>query len=616
MQCHNADAAATGFSQRKLDELAGETAAPVLRFHIDVQQVAAFGRARIEWVRRPIEQKQPGAGHRHAFVFHDPANVQAVGNGFGDPRLMHLRHYLQDLVIAAPGIDKHTATMTSDKGSIGSNRQPGSQHEEKYKTSLAGAAVTDGLRAPEPAFQRKAASMGVVAAVPKIDRRPLHAGMQVAVAVSGGADSVALLRTLALAAPEIGLVLSVAHVHHGIRGAEADEDAHFVADLAAQLQLPFLLHRANTPARARSHGQTLEEAGRHDRYTWFHELLAQGKANAVATAHTLDDQAETVLHRLLRGAWTEGLGGIHPVIACAGGEILRPFLETRRADIVAWLGELRQPWREDASNEDRTFMRNRIRHDLLPQLAKYNPRVAEQMARLATLARDEESWWVGELRKLLPSLILPGRPVRGGGRAVSTHPDEGSVGIELERLRELAPAVRRRVLRAAAQQLSCELNFEQTDRLLAMGDPASPRRQRLTAELMAERTARELRLLREAAASQGAPAPQPVELPIPGDVAAFGVHLRATLRVVELDLHPAPAKLRPPQSGDRVRLRHSRNARPVKEIFERMQLEARQRRSWPLLEWNGRIVWMQGADVDPQMDLPFELEVIAEEEGK
>jgi tRNA(Ile)-lysidine synthase len=447
---------------------------------------------------------------------------------------------------------------------------------------------------------------------PRIDRRELHAGMQVTVAVSGGADSVGLLRTLVITAQEIGLVLSVAHVHHGIRGAEADEDARFVEGLAAQLQLPFLLHRTDTPARARADGQTLEEAGRHERYGWFRQLLAQGKANAVATAHTLDEQAETVLHRLVRGAWTEGLGGIHPVLACPGGAILRPFLETRREEIRSWLREIDQSWREDATNEDRSFTRNRIRHELLPQLAQYNPRIAEQLARVATLARDEEDWWEAELRRMLPSLVLPGRPVRGVGRAVSTHPDEGSVGIELGRLRELAPAVRRRVLRAAARQLGCDLNFDQTDRVMAMCNPTAPRRQQLTAELRAERTARELRLVREAPhAPQGA-APQAVELPIPGEAAGPGVRVRATLRDSELNA-PVPAKLRGPRAGDRVRLRHSRNARPLKEIFERLQVEGERRRTWLLLEWNGRIVWMQGVDVDPEIDLPFEIEVIGEE---
>lgn len=322
--------------------------------------------------------------------------------------------------------------------------------------------------------------------------------MRVAVAVSGGADSVGLLRALAEAAPVIGLVLSVAHLHHGIRGAEADEDERFVAELAERLSLPLHRHRVDAPAAAQADRKSLEEAARHLRYAWFRELLAQNQADAVATAHTLDDQAETVLHRLVRGAWTEGLGGIHPVVACPRGAILRPFLKTRRADIVAWLRDLGQPWREDASNQDPAFTRTRIRHELLPQLAAFNPRVTEQLARLATIARDEESWWDAELARLLPQMVLPGKPVRGGGRAVSTHPDEGGVGLELTRLRELAPALRRRVLRAAAQQLGCGLNFDQTERLMEMCDPDSARRQQLTADLRAERSARELRLERQA----------------------------------------------------------------------------------------------------------------------
>ena len=614
MQGHDADTAAAGFGEGQLNELAGETPAPVFGLHVDIQQVAAPGRARIERVGRPVQQEQPGSGDRHTLILGDPADVQAVGDGFGHPGLVRLRHHLQDLIVAPPGIDEHPATMTSDEGSVGSNRQPGSQHDEKYKTScepLGGCRrsrrhVRDG---PSP----KASSMGVVATAPKLDLRQLHPGMQAVVAVSGGADSVGLLRALVLAAPQIGLVLSVAHVHHGIRGEAADEDARFVAGLAAQFQLPFLFHQTDTPARAWRRGETLEEAGRHDRYAWFRELLAQGKANAVATAHTLDDQAETVLHRLLRGAWTEGLGGIHPTIVCPGGVILRPLLEARRAGIASWLREIGQPWREDASNADRSFTRNRIRHELLPQLAEYNPRVEEQLARLATLARDEEAWWETELSRLLPSLILPGRPVRGGGRAVSTHPNEGSVGMELERLRDLAPAVRRRALRAAARQLGCELNFEQTDRLLAMCDTEAPRRQQLTAELRADRSARELRLARDASGSQSSPAPQPVDLPIPGEGAGFGVRLRATIHGAKPDAHTAAAKLRPPHPGDRVRLRHSRNARPLKEIFERMQVEAERRMSWPLLEWEGRIVWMQGVDVDPGMDLPFAIEAVSEE---
>ncbi len=445
--------------------------------------------------------------------------------------------------------------------------------------------------------------------MPQLDRRHLRAGMRVAVAVSGGADSVALLRTLAEAAPEIGLPLSVAHLHHGLRGAEADADAEFVAELAGRLGLPLHARRVDTPAAAQAERKTLEEAARHLRYAWFRDLLAQGHTDAVATAHTLDDQAETVLHRLLRGAWTEGLGGIHPLVVCPGGAILRPFLDVRHAEILTWLREIGQSWREDASNQDRAFTRNRIRHELLPQLTAFNPRIGEQLAHMATLARDEESWWEAEVAGILPSLLLPGRPVRGGGRAVSTHPNAGSVGMELERLRALAEALRRRVLRAAARQLGCALNFEQTERLMALSDPQGARRQQLTADLRAERTPRELRLARQTVTDDVAEAAPAAELPIPGEVSAFGVTLRAALRLGAEAAIPA-ALLRTPRPGDRVRMRYSRAARPLNEIFSRMQngVDAAVRRTWPLVEWQGRIAWMKGVAVEPDPDLPFTVE--------
>lgn len=335
-----------------------------------------------------------------------------------------------------------------------------------------------------------------------LDRTWLRSGMRVAAAVSGGADSVALLRALVHVAPEIGLVLSVAHVHHGIaRGAEgndADTDAAFVTELASQHGL--ILHRrdVDTPMRSQAEHETLEEAARNLRYGYFRELLASGVVDAVATAHTLDDQAETVLHKLLRGAWTEGLGGIHPRIAEVKGSILRPLLGVRRAEIEAYLRSLGQGWREDITNADTAYTRNRLRHELLPELAAYNPQIYAQLANLATIARDEDAYWQVELGRILPGLLLPGKPVRGGGRAASTDPNESSLAIEIERL-PASPAVRRRILRAAARQMGVALNFEQTERLLAMCGPNPTRRQTLTAELHAERSPRELRLVRKSA---------------------------------------------------------------------------------------------------------------------
>ncbi|MGB7189839.1 MAG: ATP-binding protein, partial [Acidobacteriaceae bacterium] len=208
-----------------------------------------------------------------------------------------------------------------------------------------------------------------------------------------------------------------------------------------------------------------------------------------------------------RGAWTEGLSGIYPMLERPGGSILRPFLGVRRAQIEAWLSRIGQPWREDATNADIAYTRNRLRRDVLPALAACNPQIYGHLANLATLAREEHAYWQEELMRILPHLLLPGRPVRGGGRAVSTALEESAIAIEIERLPPL-PAVRRRILRAAARRLGVGLNFEQTERLLAMCGPAGSRRQTLTATLRAERSPRELRLLKKVAGPQ---APEGVE---------------------------------------------------------------------------------------------------------
>ena len=350
------------------------------------------------------------------------------------------------------------------------------------------------------------------------DRTHIQPGDRLCVALSGGADSVALLLTLhaANAAKHhaLGVGLSAVHVHHGIRDEEADADQRFAEDLCIRLEVPLHLHQASVPQRAAANKETLEEAARAIRYDFFHTLIASGHADTILTAHTLDDQAETVLMKLLRGAWTEGLSAIHPVVLINNdkpgnrpGKILRPFLHTRRADIEAFLRAQNQPWREDSTNADTAYTRNRIRHQLLPQLRDYNPNLAHILANLAELAREEESRWQAELARTLPQLLLPGKPVRGGGRAVSTAPGETSIAIELDRLRALDPALRRRVIRAAARQLGARLSFDETARLLALcgfqpyppvGSPTVAARTGATLQLAhnlrAERSPRELRL--------------------------------------------------------------------------------------------------------------------------
>jgi tRNA(Ile)-lysidine synthase len=342
-----------------------------------------------------------------------------------------------------------------------------------------------------------------------LDRFNVKPGDRICVAISGGADSVALLLTLHAAnttsRESLGVGLSAVHINHNLRGEESNADQQFVEDLCIGLDIPLHLHQADVPARVAQTRETIEEAARNARYEFLTTLLASGHADSVLTAHTLDDQAETVLMKLLRGAWTEGLSAIHPVVALQKGKILRPFLNTRRADIEAFLRSINQPWREDSTNTDTAFTRNRVRHELLPQLRTFNPNLDQTLANLAELAREEESRWQTELARVLPQLLLPGKPVRGGGRAVSTAPGQSSISIELDRLRALDPALRRRVLRAAARQLGARLSFDETSRLLSLcgfrpGPTVAARTGaslHLSNHLRADRSAREIRLFRE-----------------------------------------------------------------------------------------------------------------------
>jgi len=347
-----------------------------------------------------------------------------------------------------------------------------------------------------------------------LDRSLFHPGERVALAVSGGADSVALLLAMHRANHEqrngravgLGVGLSAVHVHHGIRGAEADADAEFVRALCAKLEVALHLRHVDAPAHAASHSETLEEAARNLRYAVFRELTASGEVESIATAHTLTDQAETVLMKLLRGAWTEGLSGIHPVLEMEGvGRVVRPLLGVTRAEVEAFLRAIGQPWREDESNADMVHTRNRLRHELLPLLRAENPRLDETLAGLAAIARAEHAHWQAELERVLPQLLLPGKPVRGGGRSAS---GDACVAIELERLRAMSLAMRRRVIRAAAASLGATLSFAATERVLGLcgldsaksAPPAvSGKALHLEGGLRVERSLRELRLAKEPA---------------------------------------------------------------------------------------------------------------------
>ena len=259
----------------------------------------------------------------------------------------------------------------------------------------------------------------------------LRAGDRVGVAVSGGIDSVALLRLMLEVRGELGIVLSVVHFNHKLRGAESEADERFVADLAREHGLEFFGDNDDVARIAAEERISLEAAARDVRYGFFRYLLGSEGCTSgaeaqiqtdpadrsaesaappksvltkVATGHTLDDQAETVLMRMIRGAGMRGLGGIHARIVVEDdngdvcGEIVRPLLVFRRRELEQYLKDIGQGWREDSSNDDDAFTRNRVRRLLLPLLEKeFNPSVRENLAELAEIARGEEDYWENEV---------------------------------------------------------------------------------------------------------------------------------------------------------------------------------------------------------------------------
>jgi tRNA(Ile)-lysidine synthase len=276
---------------------------------------------------------------------------------------------------------------------------------------------------------------------------------------------------------------------------------------------------------------------------------------------------------------------------------------------------LSQNWREDSSNRHLTFTRNRIRHELLPLLETWNPQLREHLSQMAELARDEEAWWQEELARVVPQLILTGRPVRGGGRAS----DGDGLSIDVTRLAALSPALQRRLLRHAAEMLGAAPDFAATEALHDMTLTGhAGQKLELANGLRAERTPRELRLTVGLAVVQAA-APEYTSA-IPGEILAPGFGLRLQLRFAPSSSAVSPeengafpawhATLRNWKPGDRVRLRYSSGPRKVKEVLERLKVTGTERALWPVLEVNGRLAWMKGVELEPEqgievMDIPL-----------
>jgi len=222
----------------------------------------------------------------------------------------------------------------------------------------------------------------------------LTQGEKVVLGVSGGADSIAMLYALNESI-EYGLELIVAHLNHGIRGDEAKRDSDFVRETAKALGLTYVYGEVDALKYKEEFQLSTEDAARTLRYKFFDQVLAKHYATKLATAHTLDDQAETVLMRLIRGSGSKGLSGIPPV----SNNIIRPLIETSRSEIEEYLKAKNISWINDSSNDSKEFLRNKIRHDLLPELETYNPQIKQTLSRTADILRSEEGFISKEAHK-------------------------------------------------------------------------------------------------------------------------------------------------------------------------------------------------------------------------
>ncbi len=454
-------------------------------------------------------------------------------------------------------------------------------------------------------------------------QRLLVPGDRVAAAVSGGADSVALLRLLLELREELGIVLSVAHFHHQIRGAEADADQQFVRELAEKYQLEFYSGTADVPSYARERKLSLETAARELRHRWFRELVRWGPPGKVATAHTLDDQAETVLMRIVRGTGIRGVAGI--LHQSRESALVRPMLEVSRKEIEDYLSTLGQPWRKDCSNLDLKHTRNRVRHKLLPLLEEeFSPAIRQTLVDLADIARAEEDYWQTEMERLLPQLIVEGKPTQAEKPA-------WRLALDLAGLSKLPEAARRRVLHKTAELMGVTLEHKHIQQLTNLiHHPKLSSTLSLPNKLWAECSLRELRFSRD---KENELQSYAYSLPIPGEVhipeigriirarvlSALPIHAQKrrangdplagkttisgynTASLLSRILLAPELTVRNWRAGDRYFPSHTHSPKKVKELLQPSRLGMRinpsERKLWPVIESAGEIVWVKGFPV-------------------
>jgi tRNA(Ile)-lysidine synthase len=523
----------------------------------------------------------------------------------------------------------------------------------------------------------------------------LHAGDRVGVAVSGGIDSVALLRLLLELRSEVGFVLSVVHFNHELRGAESDADQEFVAKLASQHGLEFYSERGDVAKLAADEHSGVEAAARELRYGFFYQLLGAGAEcgsvaeampfpvlpspvtrrastefpsapvplshplHKIVTGHTLDDQAETVLMRLIRGTGLRGLGGIYARVVVENdddeegpehGEIVRPLLRIRRRELEQYLTDLNQPWRDDATNADSTFTRNRVRKLVLPLLEReFNPAVVESLAQLAEIARDEGDYWENEISGWLGTVVqwsqpewLSKMPALGAsqplvqiGQSRPKHtadlpdrnlaephhepgPAVANLSVSLPWMLSEPKAVQRRMLKAIGEQAKIPLEFKHVEEIISFAteDGAAGKELSLPLGWKVIREPEAIVFITPDLQRQERISDYEYALAVPGRVAVpeIGAVIEA-LRIapethdaeynrqqlLRAELLPGRLSVRNWRAGDRYWPPHTKSPKKIKQLLHERQIARQERRLWPVVAGEDEIVWMRGFQVPARL---------------
>ena len=333
--------------------------------------------------------------------------------------------------------------------------------------------------------------------------------VRVVAAVSGGSDSVAQALLLQELASRGELVFAaIAHLNHHVRGADADADAAFCREFAGRMAVPVIIGDADVPADAKTHQVSIEVAGRHARRQFFQEALDSVQADRVAVAHTRDDQAETVILRLARGAGSSGLAAMTP----RRDPVIRPLLDVTRSELQDFLRTRQETWREDATNRDRDIPRNRIRHAVMPELRAINAQADSALARAAEILRGDDEF----LERLANAAFL---------RCVQVDGDRETVTLEMSEFAKLPVALARRVARYVLETANPSRSYglEEADELRrAVADGTGANLPGLSVERFGANAVLVSRQVLPVQRAQQAPAVDPLELrlDIPGTVEA------------------------------------------------------------------------------------------------